>query len=258
MSMDTHDHGELELALRALREEQGTLEQARALEQRLLDKLGERALLAPLAPAGSSIGRLSLLLGMAMLIGLGAFLGGPRHAPLPPAEPRAQVRVPLTVAPQAPALVPATTISAPAPPQVEPSIEPNVERAPRQPPRGEGPSLVTPRTPALPVVVAPREDELSMLQRAKAALRRSPETALSITEQHARDYPSGVFVQEREVLAIEALLKQRRADDALARAERFVTERPTSTYALQLREMLLTKPRVVAAALTLEPRGPAP
>jgi hypothetical protein len=252
--METHDHGELEHALRALREEQGTLEQARALEQRLLDKLGEKALLAPLAPAGTHLGRLTLLGGMSVLIGLLALLGRPEHTPLPPAEPRQGTQAAIASASPAPAFVPPMTIDTPAAPQ----IETTVERRSRRPPRDKRASLVTQRKVAPPVVLPPREDELSMLHRARAALRHSPDAALSITEQHAHDYPAGVFVEEREVLAIEALLKQRRTAEALDRAERFVTKQPASTYALQLREMLLTKPRVVSLALTSEPRGPAP
>jgi hypothetical protein len=254
MSMETSEHGELDHALRALREEQGTLEQARALEQRLLDKLGEKALMAPLAPAGTHSGRLALLGGMTVLIGLLALIGRPQPAPPPPTEPRQGVEAPIASAAPAPAFVPPMTISTPAPPQ----IETTVERPPCKPTRDERASRGTRRKAAPPVVLPPREGELSMLHRARAALRHSPDAALSITEQHAHDYPAGVFVEEREVLAIEALLKKRRTAEALDRAERFVAERTSSTYALQLREMLLTKPRLVSAALTSERRRPAP
>jgi hypothetical protein len=256
MSMERHDHGDLEHVLRALREEQGTVEQARALEQRLLDKLGEKALVAPLAPAVSHVGRLSLLLGVTVLIGLGVLIGRPQQAPLSPAEPRLEAHVAPVPAPPAlvlrpPPMTPTPSIAL-APQHLETKVVP-----PRRPPRRHPPRLGTPRAPELRVIQPPRESELTMLQRARVALRESPATALSITDQHLHDYPAGVFVQEREVLAIEALLRQRRTPDALARAERFVAEQPSSTYALQLREMLLTKPRIVAA-ITAEPRGTAP
>jgi len=96
---------------------------------------------------------------------------------------------------------------------------------------------------APPSLERPLEGELALLRRSRAALRHDAAAALLLTEQHAHDYPAGLFVQEREVLVIEALLKQRRTSDAIERAERFVTQRPHSPYALRIREMLALKPR---------------
>jgi outer membrane protein assembly factor BamD (BamD/ComL family) len=86
------------------------------------------------------------------------------------------------------------------------------------------------------------EDELALLERSRAALRSDARAALSLAEQHARAYPSGRFAQEREVLAIQALLKQARDAEAVARAQRFIGEHAGSPYALRLREMLNDKP----------------
>jgi hypothetical protein len=47
-----------------------------------------------------------------------------------------------------------------------------------------------------------------------------------------------VFVQEREVLVLQALLKQRRRAEAIARARRFIAEQGDSPYAVRIRELL--------------------
>jgi hypothetical protein len=82
------------------------------------------------------------------------------------------------------------------------------------------------------------EQELLLLQRSQAALAHEPAGALLLAEQHARDYPHGVFEQEREMLAFEALLELRRKPDALARAERFVQHFPDSAHARRVRGLL--------------------
>jgi outer membrane protein assembly factor BamD (BamD/ComL family) len=107
-------------------------------------------------------------------------------------------------------------------------------------------------------VVTRPEDELSLLQRSRASLRGDAAAALQLAEQHARDYPAGLFVQERELLAIQALLKQRRDAEAATRAERFVAAYATSAYAARVREMLQTNARIVAALHSPEPDGSTP
>ena len=66
-----------------------------------------------------------------------------------------------------------------------------------------------------------------------------------------------MFAQEREVLALEALLKQHRNAEAIERAERFLTEQPGSAYALRIREMVMSKPRGAAALGAPALEGPA-
>jgi hypothetical protein len=65
--------------------------------------------------------------------------------------------------------------------------------------------------------------EAQLLGRAQAALGAEPRTALSIVEQHAREFPAGVMAQERDALRIEALValgEQSRARTAAARFHR--------------------------------------
>jgi outer membrane protein assembly factor BamD (BamD/ComL family) len=77
-----------------------------------------------------------------------------------------------------------------------------------------------------------------LLQRSQAALDHNARLALSVAETHARDYPRGVFEQEREILAIEALLKLRRAPEAVARARAFVQHHPESPHTPRVRALL--------------------
>lgn len=267
MSMHHDEDDELQQALRALGQEQGSFQQARALEQRLLATLGAEALAAPIGAARVGLSRQWWMLGIGALVGIGVLLGRPQHASFMQDEralaPRAQPVIarsptpiapaPLPPAPLPPApLVPEAAVSLDlATPQVTPD-KPTVSRTPQ--PRSTRRVDARPPVTSQPVVsaralqaaVARTEDELSLLRRSRASLREDAAAALELADQHARDYPAGLFVQEREMLAIQALFKQRRDAEAVVRAERFVTEYSASAYASRIREMLHTSARVVA------------
>jgi hypothetical protein len=93
------------------------------------------------------------------------------------------------------------------------------------------------RTPPT-VPAAHPEDELLLLKQAQLALDRDPSSALAFAEQHARDYPGGVFTQEREILAIEALLKLRQKTAAVTRARDFMQRYPGSPHARRVHSLL--------------------
>jgi hypothetical protein len=82
------------------------------------------------------------------------------------------------------------------------------------------------------------EPESAILQRAQDALRGSPARALALTDLHLARYPGGMLVQEREVLAISALLGMGRAAEARARATRFVTSFPASAHRRRLEVLI--------------------
>jgi hypothetical protein len=64
--------------------------------------------------------------------------------------------------------------------------------------------------------------ERSLLDVARAALARGEAAeALAAVDRHGREYPDGVLVEEREALAIKALVALGRRDEARARARRF-------------------------------------
>ena len=77
---------------------------------------------------------------------------------------------------------------------------------------------------------ARKEGEASFLRRAKVALPTDPALALRLTDEHPTVYPRGVLLQEREVIAIEALIRLGRTDDARARAASFRSRYPSSVY----------------------------
>lgn len=79
--------------------------------------------------------------------------------------------------------------------------------------------------------------EEEILGRARAALAGNPGQALAHTEQHAAKFPSGMLTQEREQIAIGALLGLGRRPEAVARARRFATAWPRSPYVVRLRTL---------------------
>jgi hypothetical protein len=84
----------------------------------------------------------------------------------------------------------------------------------------------SPRASAQPA--AP--DEAQLLRSARAALPSTPARALELTVEHERLYRSGMLVQEREAIAIEALMRLGRRSEATARADRFLARFPASPY----------------------------
>lgn len=102
----------------------------------------------------------------------------------------------------------------------------------RLPTSADGPATETARGSPDP------QAELTILNRAQDALAQAPRRALTLAEDHARAFPRGVFAQEREVIAIEALIKLQRSDDATARGRAFLATFPTSTHAPRVQHML--------------------
>ena len=83
--------------------------------------------------------------------------------------------------------------------------------------------------------------ELELLQRARVALRSDPRRALELATEQARAYPSGEFVQEREVSAVEARVRLGRLDEARERARAVVGQFPRPPYVDRL-ELAVGRP----------------
>jgi hypothetical protein len=130
----------------------------------------------------------------------------------------------------------------------------SVERGPAQPSTPVRSRIkrerARPRSTAPARTVSSPEAELALLDRAQRALERDPATALALSEQHARDYPHGLFAQEREVLAIEALLKLRQRAAAVTRAEDFVKHFADSPHARRVRALLDRSQRGATPAMS--------
>ncbi len=133
----------------------------------------------------------------------------------------------------------------PAPPV---AAEPARRAAPRSPlaplPAAPIPSSVidsdvsTPAAPGRPPTARFPESESELLMRAQKALASGDATlALSLTQRHTR-FPRAVMGQERERIAIEALIRLGRQQEARARARRFAKSYPKSGYLPRVRELL--------------------
>ena len=80
--------------------------------------------------------------------------------------------------------------------------------------------------------------ELALLVRARRVLLANPARTLELVEEHARTYPTGDFAEEREVLAIEALVRTEERERARGRMLSFIRSFPGSTHVARLRALL--------------------
>ncbi|MEM9073534.1 MAG: hypothetical protein AAGE52_33900 [Myxococcota bacterium] len=80
--------------------------------------------------------------------------------------------------------------------------------------------------------------ELALLDRARALLRRSPGDALQLANAHQASFPRGSFAEERELIAVEALVRLGRRPDAEARSQRFRRRWPSSVHASRISAIL--------------------
>ncbi|HRG99589.1 MAG TPA: hypothetical protein PLR99_25255, partial [Polyangiaceae bacterium] len=109
-------------------------------------------------------------------------------------------------------------------------------------PSAPAPVLSAPRAPAPSALLAPRASadvddlaaEAALLRAAQDGLRGDPTVALARASEHARRFPRGALTQEREAIAIEALVKLGRGAEARARADRFAKSFPGSTHQRRL------------------------
>lgn len=84
---------------------------------------------------------------------------------------------------------------------------------------------------------APPPSELGLIQQAEAA-RGDAQRALALLGRHAALYPHGALAQEREVLAVEMLLKAGQLKPARARAASFERAYPGSAHWPRVRALL--------------------
>lgn len=159
--------------------------------------------------------------------------------------------------PTAESTAPLLEAAAPVAPTVEPSPShaaepalPSVAEIPTiavesLPSSASPPSVAVPRAarsaPAstqAPSQAPVRELEFAIVQRAQAALATDAARALSIADEHARAYPSGELVQEREVVAVEALARLGRSGEAKSRATALLKRFPRTPYVPRLERAL--------------------
>ena len=90
-----------------------------------------------------------------------------------------------------------------------------------------------------PVAKDTLSGERALLERARERLSGGDAAAaLELAETHRRRFPRGKLVEEREALAVLALARAGRHDEARARARRFEARFPQSLHRLMLRAAL--------------------
>jgi TolA-binding protein len=213
-------------SLRAAREDVGSDQEVARLATRLGPLLGPAAPIAPGtgATAAGAGGGLAAKLGLGALAlviaGGGAWLLSAQNNAAPPSAPTNAAPPPPLSAP----LAPPPAAGAPIAPAA-----PSADSAPTV-----APSVTKPSLPSKPVPAAP-PSEAELLEQARAALKAGDSArALQRASEHAQRFPRGVLVQEREVLAIQALRRLGRDAEADRRADAFAKAFPGSAFQRKL------------------------
>lgn len=138
-----------------------------------------------------------------------AIVSTQQSAPQPTAPTTASAMVTTTVEEESadtviPSAEPTSTASA------EPSATADLER----------PTAIAPAPPP----------ETELLSQAQQALASNPALALRLCGEHAKHHPAGALGQEREVIAIDALMRLGRGAEAKARGEAFKQRYPSSGH----------------------------
>ena len=82
------------------------------------------------------------------------------------------------------------------------------------------------------------DEELSLLARANRALAKSPALALTLSDEHTRRFPDSGMDQEREIIAITALVELGQTAEARRRATRFSRAHSGSVYQSRIEKAL--------------------
>lgn len=83
-----------------------------------------------------------------------------------------------------------------------------------------------------------RVAEAELLLRAKRAMPADPRHALTLADRHARQFPAGVLAEERELIAIRALVTLEQTSDAQRRVREFERTYPSSPHLAAARRAL--------------------
>ena len=134
----------------------------------------------------------------------------------------------------------ATTAAAPASSaQVPAPAAPPAPPIPRNPAPSASPRLAAPAAPtASQPELNPLTREAAMLEDARASLSRDPGASLAELDACAARFPSGTLSIERELLAVDALTRVGRRDEARRRAEALLAAARGSIYEPRVRSML--------------------
>jgi hypothetical protein len=76
-----------------------------------------------------------------------------------------------------------------------------------------------------------------MLEVARSALGSDPAQALEITREHTKLFPKAQLRDERELIAVDALLRLGRRTEAWERAKTRILQEKDSLYAKRMRQL---------------------
>jgi hypothetical protein len=103
-------------------------------------------------------------------------------------------------------------------------------------------AVAAPRSPAPPASFDSPEDtlaaELALLDEARTRYATDPRETLQVLDEHARRFPKGKLVLERELLALDALKALGRTTEERERAERLVQVVQGTIYERRVRTHL--------------------
>jgi hypothetical protein len=190
---------------------------------------------APLAPSRGLVWKVGLGVGIGFALGLGVGELARSRATL--SESRSEVDAAGSVVVAArPSIESLDPSSSPVPSQVPSGpFALSVEALPRVP-------SASARASANHAPVSDLAEEQALVDRARAALSRGRVAdALAATDEHARRFPRGRLAEEREVIAIQALLGSGNRPTAEVRADRFRKSFPKSVFLPSL-DRILGKP----------------
>jgi hypothetical protein len=143
-------------------------------------------------------------------------------------------------------------VTVPVPARSPPSLDPEpharetppASRVFRPPARSNVPAPAPLPSPPEGIAAVPlaqlQSTELTLVDRAQEELSRDPESALAHAREHEQRFPMGMLAQEREVIAIDALLRLGRRREAESRALRFHAQYPQSAHGRRVDVLLQT------------------
>ncbi|MGE0549331.1 MAG: hypothetical protein AB7O24_23155 [Kofleriaceae bacterium] len=120
-----------------------------------------------------------------------------------------------------------------------PSIGPSPATATATPRKRRRPHVQRAVVTPVPARVVDQIDEVTLLDTAQRALAMGDlRAALATAARHQQQFPAGSLNEEREAIAIEALIRLGRTAEALPRLDRFRSRFPRSGYRDQLDRLL--------------------
>jgi hypothetical protein len=142
------------------------------------------------------------------------------HAEPPPVQPAAATGMAVPEAEPSVAADPAVLAGAPT------TVEERAGRPLRTPSGLSSENAVSTRSAA----DLTHREEFRLLRAARQALGTHPERALKLTDEHVRRFAHGMLVQEREAIAIDALVALGKDARARLRAQAFLQSHASSPY----------------------------